>query len=55
VGNLALPKGEGLLVPFFCDVYVDKPIYGEAEPEEITKELQKTFAKLQGEANKRVD
>jgi len=50
----ALPKGEGLLVPFFCDVFVSKPIFGDSTPEKITLKLQETFEELQKLANKKL-
>lgn len=45
-----LPKGEALLVPFFCDVYIDKALYGNANPEAFNDELQTVFNRLHDEA-----
>ena len=46
----ALPKGEALLVPFFCDVYVDKALYGKPNPDEFNDELEAVFKRLHDEA-----
>jgi 1-acyl-sn-glycerol-3-phosphate acyltransferase len=35
----ALPKGEALLVPFFCDVFVGEPIYWHGEKQGFMREL----------------
>jgi len=48
----ALPKGEGLLVPFFCDVYVGEPLYGCAQPDDFMHAMESTFTALHHEANK---
>ena len=46
----ALPKGEALLVPFFCDVYVDKALCGKPNPDEFNDELEAVFKRLHDEA-----
>jgi len=47
----ALPKGEALLVPFFCDVYVDNALYGKEDPEAFNNELEAVFNRLHDEAD----
>jgi len=47
----ALPKGEALLVPFFCDVYVDNALYGKEDPEAFNNELETVFNRLHDEAD----
>ena len=44
----ALPKGEGLLVPFFCDVYVGQALKG-AEQGDFTAALQTAMSALMDE------
>jgi len=46
----ALPKGEALFVPFFCDVYIDKAVYGKQDCEEFNRDLQAIFTRLHEEA-----
>lgn len=46
----ALPKGEALLVPFFCDVYVGEALYGKSNPQQFTSDLQTVFKQLKNEA-----
>jgi len=43
----ALPKGEALFVPFFCDVYVDNTIFGSNDTEKTTELLQESFERFQ--------
>ena len=43
----ALPKGEALFVPFFCDVYVDNTIFGSSDTEKTTELLQESFERFQ--------
>ncbi len=42
----ALPKGEGLLVPFFCDVFVGEPIYWPGDRQQQMAMLTERFAQL---------
>ena len=42
----ALPKGEIVLVPFFCDVFVGEPIYGRDQSDELTQVLSRSFEQL---------
>ena len=42
----ALPKGEGLLVPFFCDVFVGEPLYGLDDRHEYMEKLDNSMKKL---------
>ncbi len=45
----ALPKGEGLLVPFFCDVFVGEPICWPGDRQQHTDILTKRFSELDGQ------
>lgn len=45
----ALPKGEALLVPFFCDVFVGEPLCWPGERQRHMQELSKRFELLAGE------
>lgn len=47
----ALPKGEALLVPFFCDVFVGDPIYGNTNKETTMQLLNERFEQLSAEGN----
>lgn len=42
----ALPRGEALLVPFFCDVFVGEPIVGIAQKPAFMAELKSRFDEL---------
>ncbi len=46
----ALPKGEGLLVPFFCDVHVGEPLRGITDRRAFMRELERAMSRLEGEA-----
>jgi 1-acyl-sn-glycerol-3-phosphate acyltransferase len=35
-----LPRGEGLLVPFVCDVWIGEPVFWKGEREEVMRELE---------------
>jgi 1-acyl-sn-glycerol-3-phosphate acyltransferase len=45
----ALPKGEKLLVPFFCDVFVGEPIYGSEDRQGFMARLEARMAELSRE------
>jgi 1-acyl-sn-glycerol-3-phosphate acyltransferase len=45
----ALPKGEALLVPFFCDVFVGEPLYGMGKKTEFIEKLETTMKSLAAE------
>lgn len=47
----ALPKGEALLVPFFCDVFVGKPITWEGDRNEFMQTLEEAMEELEQEGN----
>lgn len=47
----ALPKNEGLLVPFFCDVFVGESIKAAQERSLFMAELKSTFDSLAAEGN----
>jgi len=45
----ALPKGEALLVPFFCDVFVGDALYGTGSRNDFMEQLELSMAALAGE------
>ncbi len=45
----ALPKGEGLLVPFLCDMYVGEHLYWSGNEEEFMQRLLRRFETLSRE------
>lgn len=47
----ALPKGEALLVPFFCDVFVGEPIAWTGDRRRYMKGLEDTMQALAGEGS----
>ncbi len=47
----ALPRGEGLLVPFCCDVFVGEPIYGCGDRADFMQNLQNRFRELAAEGH----
>ena len=46
----ALPKGEALLVPFFCDVYVDDAIHWAGDRETFMQILLDRMDRMANEA-----
>jgi len=42
----ALPKGEAILVPFFCDIFVGEPIRWNGEKERFMNSLESSFNEL---------
>ena len=42
----ALPKGEALLVPFFCDVFVGEALYWKGDRELFLRKLKRVFSDL---------
>ena len=42
----ALPKGEALLVPFFCDVFVGEPLFGGGDRREFLLRLEERMKAL---------
>lgn len=49
----ALPKGEALLVPFFCDVVVGESLYGEDDIQAFMTNVSNRFATLHAEVGPR--
>jgi 1-acyl-sn-glycerol-3-phosphate acyltransferase len=49
--GMALPKGEALLVPFFCDVFIGQPLYWQGERKAFMEELGKRMAGLAEEGH----
>ena len=45
----SLPKGEGLLVPFFCDIFVGKQLHWKNDRAKFMQELEETFRTLSEE------
>jgi hypothetical protein len=45
----SLPKGEALLVPFFCDVFVSDAIYWEGDRKSLMEKIEKHIQKLANE------
>ncbi|TWU36171.1 lysophospholipid acyltransferase family protein [Novipirellula artificiosorum] len=46
----ALPKGEAILVPFFCDVFVGEPLDAGLPKKEFMQQLGERFAELSAES-----
>lgn len=44
--GMALPRGEALLVPFFCDVFIGNAIHWNGERERFMAELESAMAEL---------
>lgn len=49
----ALPKGESILVPFFCDVWIGKALNGSEGKQAFAEALEQTFQGLEKEAEPR--
>ncbi len=47
----ALPRGEAILVPFFCDVFVGGPVLWEGDRQEFMDGLTRQMAELAEEGN----
>ncbi len=47
----ALPKGERLLVPFFCDVFVGEAMHGSADRQNFMNRLEERMAALSREGH----
>ncbi len=47
----SLPKGEALLVPFFCDVFVGDSIYGTSNRAEFMTKLEQAMQQLEAEGH----
>ena len=47
----ALPKGEKLLVPFFCDVFVGEALYGAEDRRDFMHRLETSMTALSQEGN----
>ena len=46
----SLPKGEGLLVPFFCDVFIGPPLIWDGSRESFMIKLKESFTSLAQQA-----
>ncbi|MBM4264032.1 MAG: 1-acyl-sn-glycerol-3-phosphate acyltransferase [Deltaproteobacteria bacterium] len=47
----ALPKGEAILVPFFCDVFVGEPLLWNSDRRGFMHQLDERMKQLAGEGN----
>ena len=47
----ALPRGEALLVPFICDIFVGEPLFWQGDKEAFMQELDTTMHQLSDEGN----
>lgn len=47
----ALPKGEALLVPFFCDVFIGEPLSWQGDRNQYMQKLEETMQNLAEEGN----
>ncbi len=45
----ALPKGEAILVPFFCDMFVGQPLDSSQGKKEFMESLNRAIDELKGE------
>ncbi len=48
----ALPRGEGLLVPFICDMFIGEPLHWTGDKSGFLQQLSQSFDQLEAEANK---
>ena len=48
----ALPRGQGLLVPFICDMFIGEPLRWTGETAEFITRLGLAFDQLEAAANK---
>lgn len=51
--GFSLPRGELVLVPLFCDVYVGRPLFLDGKRETAMHQLEESFSQLKREANER--
>jgi 1-acyl-sn-glycerol-3-phosphate acyltransferase len=49
--GMALPKGEFVLVPFFCDVFVGEALYWQGERKAFMQEMTERMARLAAEGH----
>jgi 1-acyl-sn-glycerol-3-phosphate acyltransferase len=47
----ALPKGEFLLVPFFCDIFIGEPLFWCGDKNKFMGNLKESFSKLTAEGS----
>lgn len=47
----ALPKGEAILVPFFCDVFIGEPLFWNGDRRAFMRELDDRMKQLAAEGN----
>jgi 1-acyl-sn-glycerol-3-phosphate acyltransferase len=45
----ALPKGEAILVPFFCDVFIGEPMVWKADRRSYMRQLDERMKQLDAE------
>jgi 1-acyl-sn-glycerol-3-phosphate acyltransferase len=48
--NIALPKGEALFVPFFCDLFIGESLRWSGEKTQFMEQLEATLRGLEQEA-----
>ena len=48
--GMALPKGEALLVPFFCDVFIGQPIFWTGDRESFMRQTNGAMSRLADES-----
>ena len=48
----ALPRGEGLLVPFICDLFIGEAMHWTGDKSSFLEQISQTFDTLEKEANK---
>ena len=48
--GMALPKGEALLVPFFCDVFIGKALYWEGDRDFFMRQVNGAMSRLTEES-----
>ncbi|MCB0335908.1 MAG: 1-acyl-sn-glycerol-3-phosphate acyltransferase, partial [Bdellovibrionales bacterium] len=47
----SLPRGEALLVPFFCDVIVGEPFFWEGDIDSFSKKVEQSILELEQEGD----